>query len=99
MLRLSILILLSRSRKGWNYFSLLGLWKKKIDWIASKGGMALLNVHPDYVAFDDQVPTLSEFPSTLYAELLRYVNEKYAGAYWHALPRDLSRFYQAEYRF
>src|SRR6185437_780959 len=27
------------------------IWKKKLDWVAEHGGMALVNVHPDYIAF------------------------------------------------
>lgn len=26
----------------------IAIWKQKIDWIAQHGGMAMLNVHPDY---------------------------------------------------
>ncbi len=29
----------------------IGIWKRKLDWIAEKGGMALLNTHPDYMDF------------------------------------------------
>jgi hypothetical protein len=27
----------------------IDIWKKKLDWIVQKGGMALLNTHPDYI--------------------------------------------------
>ncbi len=38
-------------------FVLLGcrditVWKEKLEWIVSHGGMALLNTHPDYMRFD-----------------------------------------------
>ena len=29
----------------------IDIWKRKLDWIAVNGGMALLNVHPDYISF------------------------------------------------
>ena len=29
----------------------IDLWKKKLDWVASKGGMCLLITHPDYMTF------------------------------------------------
>ena len=32
--------------------STIDVWTKKLDWISSRGGMALVNVHPDYVSFD-----------------------------------------------
>jgi len=30
----------------------IGIWKKKLDWVAEKGGMALLNSHSDYMRFE-----------------------------------------------
>jgi hypothetical protein len=29
----------------------IDVWKKKVDWIVQKGGMVLLNTHPDYINF------------------------------------------------
>jgi glycosyltransferase involved in cell wall biosynthesis len=69
------------------------IWKKKLDWIAGRGGMALLNTHPDYMAFGGKTPSRGEFKIELYEEFLTYVREKYAGEYWHAVPREVSRFY------
>lgn len=67
------------------------IWKKKLDWIVKKGGMALLNVHPDYLAFDGNASN-SEFSCSLYRELLEYVQTRYAGLYWQPLPRDMAEF-------
>jgi glycosyltransferase involved in cell wall biosynthesis len=72
----------------------IDIWKKKIDWIAERGGMALLNTHPDYMCFEG-TPKRDEFPVGLYEEFLRYVREKYDGAYWGANPQEVSRFYCA----
>lgn len=72
----------------------IDIWKRKVDWLASKGGMVLLNLHPDYVAFEGRKPGVSEFPARLYEELLTYLQQKYHGAFWHALPRDVARFYR-----
>lgn len=69
------------------------IWKEKLDWIAEKGGMVLVNVHPDYVNFDGSKPALEEFPAQLYAEFLGYVKFKYFDQYWHALPKDLAQFW------
>ena len=30
----------------------IDIWKKKLDWIAEKGGMALFITHPDYMNFN-----------------------------------------------
>jgi glycosyltransferase involved in cell wall biosynthesis len=67
------------------------IWKRKLDWIAARGGMALLNVHPDYVDFDGN-PARTEFRAHLYREFLEYVKTRYAGDYWHATPREVCRF-------
>lgn len=72
----------------------IDIWKKKIDWIAERGGMALLNTHPDYMCFEG-TPKRDEFPVKLYEEFLSYVREKYEGAYWAANPQEVSRFYCA----
>ncbi len=76
------------------------IWKKKLDWVAEHGGMALLNTHPDYMSFSEGKQTGEKrekdaFPASWYGELLAYVREKYEGLYWSALPRDVARYYVA----
>ena len=72
------------------------VWKNKLDWVAAHGGMVLLNVHPDYVAFDQPAGAGEEFPASHYEQLLNYLQEKYAGAYWHALPREVARHIRSQ---
>ena len=72
----------------------IDLWKKKLDWVAEHGGMVLLNTHPDYMAFGDAPPQRDEFPVALYEELLAYIEQRYAGQYWGALPREVARYYR-----
>src|SRR5436853_2459612 len=31
----------------------IDIWKRKLDWVAEHGGMALVTVHPDYINFGD----------------------------------------------
>jgi glycosyltransferase involved in cell wall biosynthesis/peptidoglycan/xylan/chitin deacetylase (PgdA/CDA1 family) len=69
------------------------LWKQKVDWIAEKGGMVLLNTHPDYMCFAGKGDR-DEYPVSHYAEFLRYVREKYEGSYWAALPREVADYYR-----
>ena len=69
------------------------VWMRKLDWIVENGGMALVNVHPDYIEFGDKNMPVKKFPVEIYADFLRYVSEKYAGQYWQPLARDLSRWY------
>jgi glycosyltransferase involved in cell wall biosynthesis/peptidoglycan/xylan/chitin deacetylase (PgdA/CDA1 family) len=68
------------------------VWKRKLDWIAERGGMALINTHPDYMGFGGQLAR-DEFPVSYYEEFLRYVREKYDGSYWPALPREVAQHY------
>lgn len=71
----------------------IDIWTKKLDWIADRGGMALLNVHPDYMKFGGGKLGLEEYPARFYADLLAYVKMKYEGEYWHCLPREMARFW------
>ena len=69
-------------------------WKTKLDWIAEKGGMVLINTHPDYMVFDSKAPGIEEFPADLYAQFLQHLKSKYADQYWHPLPRDIAHFWR-----
>ena len=70
----------------------IDIWKRKIDWIAERGGMVLLNLHPDYLHFGPGRTPGNEYPHSFYVELLNYVQRKYAGQYWHPLPREMAEF-------
>jgi glycosyltransferase involved in cell wall biosynthesis len=70
------------------------IWKKKLDWIVQRGGMALVNVHPDYMGFDRANQKADEFSSALYEDFLKHVKENYGGQYWQALPREVARWYR-----
>jgi glycosyltransferase involved in cell wall biosynthesis len=66
------------------------VWIRKLDWIAKHGGMALLDTHPDYMAFQQPADASIEYPVERYREFLQYVHDKYAEACWHALPREVA---------
>jgi glycosyltransferase involved in cell wall biosynthesis len=100
--------LLSTSREGYvelpytlpqdsTLFLFLGhkdihVWKKKVEWIAERGGMVLLNLHPDYISQHGESCGLRKnYPVQLYQEFLQHLHDKYSGAYWHGLPRDVNR--------
>jgi len=68
------------------------IWKRKLEWIAKHRGMALLNVHPDYIDFDGQRPTPNRYPSIHYTEFLHWVKQQYAGRYLHQLPKDVAAY-------
>jgi len=73
----------------------IATWKRKLDWIAARGGMALLKTHPDYMCFAGEKRAHDEFPVSHYEEFLRYIKEKYQDSVWCALPREVARFYCA----
>jgi hypothetical protein len=60
------------------------IWIRKADFIAKWGGMALVNVHPDYTCVRNNIE--------LYKRFLMAVKEK--ADYWHALPRETARWWR-----
>ncbi len=46
---------------------------------AERGGMALVNTHPDYMSFGDTKKARDEFPAYYYEELLSYIRQRYEG--------------------
>lgn len=73
------------------------IWERKLDWIAKKGGMALMLTHPDYMNFDGKKQRSSEYPVQYYENFLLYISKNYKGQYWHALPRQVARFMAKNY--
>ena len=69
------------------------IWKKKLDWIVRKGGMALINTHPDYMTFEGENPGPEEYPVEYYKEFLDYVISTYDEQYWHVLPKELVQYW------
>ena len=66
------------------------IWKKKLDWIAEHGGMAMLDVHPDYMGLTGPGEPGQSYPIARYAEFLDYAKKKYEGQYWAALPKEVA---------
>ena len=70
-------------------------WKQKLEWIVKQGGMALLDVHPDYMDFAGDRAKGSEYPVRLvWQEFLKHIADRYPGMYWNPLPRDLAAWYK-----
>jgi hypothetical protein len=67
------------------------IWKRKLDWIAEHGGMALLNTHPDYMSFTDSEDART-YPVSFYRQLLEYASSRYGGRFWQPLPKELAAF-------
>ena len=75
----------------------IDIWKRKLDWIASKGGMALVLTHPDYINPGNRCNGPEEYSLDLYSELLQYVKNTYKGEYFHVLPKDLAAYWKTNY--
>lgn len=72
----------------------IDIWKKKMDWIVENGGMALFNTHPDYMNFNDTENRIEEYSVGFYIEFIDYIKTRYKDQYWHALPREVARFWR-----
>jgi hypothetical protein len=70
------------------------IWRRKLDWVAKHGGMALVNVHPDYLRFPGEPKSARTFPVERYQELLIHVRDNCAGNYWHVAPNRVADFYR-----
>lgn len=70
----------------------IGIWKRKLDWIVEQGGMAMLDVHPDYVDVTGPGRPGTSYPARLYTEFLDYICQEYAGQFWQPLPRQVAEF-------
>ena len=60
------------------------LWLEKVDFINEYHGMALLNSHPDYLKDPNSFKIYTKFLEAM----------KNNGEYWHALPRDVARWWR-----
>jgi peptidoglycan/xylan/chitin deacetylase (PgdA/CDA1 family) len=61
------------------------LWLEKVDVIKRYSGMALVNVHPDYL----RQPRVEQ----LYEDFLRTMRRR--ADFWHGLPREVARWWRA----
>jgi hypothetical protein len=80
-------------------FILLGettnkVWRQKLDWIVSKGGMALMKTHPDYMCFRPDQKAADRYPVALYTDFLDYVNSRYSQDAWIAKPSEVARYWK-----
>jgi len=71
------------------------IWKRKLEWIVLNGGLALVNIHPDYVDFSGRHVSNTCYPSRLLADFMEHVNSNYQGEFWNPLARDLATWHQS----
>jgi len=75
----------------------IDIWKKKLDWIVSRGGMVLINTHPDYMNFNERMQGIEEYPVEYYIEFLDYIMDVYKGAYWNTIPKNVAKFWKEQH--
>lgn len=68
------------------------IWFEKLDWIAKHGGMAMVNVHPDYLRFENEPRSARNYEVEFYIRFLKYIRERYNDSYWQPLPREMARY-------
>lgn len=71
------------------------IWKRKLEWIVEKGGMAHFITHPDYIYFGDGKQGLEEYDVALYLGFLEYIKTQYADQYWLATPKEMAAFWKS----
>jgi hypothetical protein len=69
------------------------IWQDKTDWIVKNSGMVLVNVHPDYINFDN-VFSNEEYPISIYSSFLEFLQDKYHEQFWNALPKDVALYFK-----
>lgn len=71
------------------------IWQRKLDWIAAHGGLALVNIHPDYIDFTGRGNPSETYPSRLLQEFMEYIHARHAGMYWNPLARELALWFRS----
>jgi hypothetical protein len=71
------------------------IWRLALDWIARRGGMALIKTHPDYMAFGRGDRGTERYPVKRYAELLDHVRSTYGESVWVALPSEVAAYWRS----
>lgn len=71
----------------------IDIWQKKIDWIAKHGGMALINIHPDYIDFTGKSCAHKEYSAALLEGFLQHISTRFSGRYWNPRPCELANWY------
>jgi glycosyltransferase involved in cell wall biosynthesis len=70
----------------------IDIWLRKLDWIAQHKGMALINIHPDYIDFDGKSQPDHAYPLSYYGRFLEHARSRYGDSFWQPLPRQLASF-------
>ena len=69
----------------------IDIWLRKLGWVAERGGLVLLNSHPDYMDFEGGGDNFT-YPVGHYIDFLAHLKTCYADMYLHALTAEVARF-------
>jgi hypothetical protein len=70
----------------------IDIWIEKLSWIVSHQGMVSVNVHPDYIAFNDTPSNPERYPVSLYEKFLTHINDHFRTTMWNPTPMEMCRF-------
>lgn len=70
------------------------VWRKKLDWIAEKGGVAVIKTHPDYMFFQDRDKRQDRYAASIYSDFLDYVRSRYRDDVWVAHPSEIANHWR-----
>lgn len=71
------------------------IWLRKLDWIAERGGLALLNLPAGAVWFGVEPAPAGTLTADEYRRFLQQVQRRHGGLYWSPLPREMAAFVRA----
>lgn len=69
------------------------IWDKKVAWIAGKGGLALVNTHPDYMNFDGKNMGPEEYDVSLYKKFILRCREEYGDSMWETTSKNIYDYF------
>lgn len=72
--------------------SAIEVWQRKLRWLASKGGQALLVTHPHAMSMAGHSSGESVYPVQHYSDFLKFVRDEYGEACWSALPAEVAAY-------
>lgn len=62
----------------------IGVWREKMEWLLVHGGIAVLNIHPDYMLTEERLG--------YYRDMLQYIRT--LQGVWHVQPREAARWWR-----
>ena len=68
------------------------IWTEKLDWIVKNKGMALINVHPDYMNLNNTCGKTQIYPAENYINIFRIHQYKLLWKILNVLPKEIAQY-------